>query len=291
MIRQQRGSGYMRGKHTTSPKSCVIAFAVYTAFVTTGALAADVKLANHRPLSPGYVPEPGSLTLVYDVEAIGIPVMTARFDISFGANTYDMSFVLHTIGLIDWMANWNMSMNAQGALTNTAIVPERYREFQRERALEINYAAGKIVSAPMTPPSVRNQREEVAEAAWTDATDLLSLTLAASRQINEGSGCNYRGILFDGDQLFDLIVTPYADSDAGSAAINGSPPPLDCAFEFQRRAYQKQQSDPEKVLHDHDPEIYRVWFSQISAGGPMVPVKLVFDLDIGVARVTLSQSH
>jgi Protein of unknown function (DUF3108) len=267
---------------------CTIALAVCVALDTTGALAADVKLANHRPLSPGYVPEPGSLTLVYDVEAIGIPVMTARVDISFRAATYDMSdaydisLALRTVGLIDFFTNWNMSMNAQGILTNTAIIPEHYREVQRKRALEIVYAAGKIVSAPMTPPSVRNQREEVAEAARTDAADLLSLTLAALRPANEGRGCNYRGILYGGDQLYDLTVTPYA-------GISGSTPPLVCVFEFQRRAYQKQQSDPGKVLHDHDPEIYRVWLSQISANGPMVPIKLVFDLDIGVMRATLRQ--
>jgi hypothetical protein len=290
-------SGYGRGKPVARPKLCAIALAVCVALDTTGALAADVKLANHRPLSPGYVPEPGSLTLVYDVEAIGIPVMTARVDISFRTTTYDMSdaydisLVLRTVGLIDFFTNWNMSMNAQGILMNTAIIPEYYREVQRKRALEIVYAAGKIVSAPMTPPSVRNQREEVAEAARTDAADLLSLTLAALRPANEGRGCNYRGILYGGDQLYDLSVTPYAGSDAKLAPISGSTPPLVCVFEFQRRAYQKQQSDPGKVLHDHDPETYRVWLSQISANGPMVPIKLVFDLDIGVMRATLRQPH
>lgn len=288
VICRLRGSGYGRGNPVARPKLCAIALAVCVALDTTGALAADVKLANHRPLSPGYVPEPGSLTLVYDVEAIGIPVMTARVDISFRTATYDMSdaydvsLVLRTVGLIDFFTNWNMSMNAQGILTNTALIPEHYREVQRKRALEIVYAAGKIVSAPMTPPSVRNQREEVAEATRTDAADLLSLMLAALRPVNEGRGCNYRGILYGGDQLYDLTVTPYA-------GISGSPPPLVCVFEFQRRLYQNQQSDPGKVLHDHDPEIYRVWLSQISANGPMVPIKLVFDLDIGVMRATLRQ--
>jgi hypothetical protein len=288
---QLRGAGYGREKQVTRPRSWVIAFAVYVALANTGALAAHVELANSHPLSPGYVPEPGALTLIYDVEAIGIPAMTARFDFSFGADTYDMWSVLRTVGLIDLLASWNMSMNAQGVLTKMAIVPERYHETQSKRALEIVYAAGKIVSAPMTPPSVRNQREEVAEAARTGASDLLSLTLAALLPINEGLGCNYRGILFDGDRLFDLVVAPYAGSDARSAAINGFTPPLVCVFDFQRRAYQKEQRDPDKVLHDHDPQIYRVWFSRISVNGPMVPVKLVFDLDIGVVRATLRQSR
>ena len=264
-----------------------ILLAVCVALDTTAA-PADVKLANHRVLSPGYVPEPGSLTLVYDVEAIGIPVMTARVDIGFRAaahdmsDTYDISVALRTVGLIGFFTNWNMSMNAQGILTNTAIIPEHYHEVQREHALEIVYAAGKVASAPMTPPPVRNQREEVAEAARTDATDLLSLTLAALRPASEGHGCNYSGMLYGGDQLYDLTVTP----DAGG---NGSTPPLVCVFEFQRRAYQNEQRDPGKVLHDHDPWIYRVWLSQISANGPMVPIKLVFDLDIGVIRATLRQ--
>jgi hypothetical protein len=234
------------------------------------------------------VPQPGSLTLVYDVQAIGIPVMTARVDVSFSAVTYDISdaynvsLVLHTVGLIDFFADWNMSMHAQGILTNAAIVPQHYREVQRERELEIVYAAGKIVSAPMTPPSERNQRQEIAEAARTDAADLLSLTLAALRPASEGRGCNYRGILYGGDHLYDLTVTPYAGS-------SGSTRSLVCAFRFQRRAYQQQQSDPGKVLHDHNPEIYRVWLSQLSANGPMVPTKMVFDLDIGVMRATLRQ--
>jgi hypothetical protein len=280
--------GLWAGKPVARPKLCAITLAVCLALATTGALADDVKLANHQPVSPGYVPEPGSLTLVYDVDVIGIPVMMARVDIGFRAATddmsdaYDISLVLRAVGLIDFFTNWNMSMNAQGILTNTAIIPEHYREVQRKRALEIVYAAGKIVSAPMTPPSVRSQREEVAEAARTDAADLLSLTLAALRPANEGRGCNYRGVLYDGDPLYDLTVTP----DAG---ISGSTPPLVCVFEFQRRAYQNQKSDPGKVLHDHDPEIYRVWLSQISANGPMMPIQLVFNLDIGVMRATLRQ--
>jgi hypothetical protein len=267
-----------------------IALVACVALGTAGALAADAKLANHRPLSPGYVPEPGSLTLVYDVEAIGIPVMMARVDINFRTAAHDMSdaygisLVLRTVGLIDFFTNWNMSMNGQGILTNTAIIPEHYSEVQRKRALEILYTAGKIVSAPMTPPSVRNQREEVAEAGRTDAADLLTLTLAALRPANEGRGCNYRGILYGGDQLYDLTVTPYV-------GISGPTPPLVCTFVFQRRAYQNQQIDPGKVLYDQDPESYQVWLSQISANGPLVPIKLVFDLDIGVMRATLRQPN
>jgi len=246
VICRLRGSGYGRAKPVARPKLCAIALAV---------CVASTPQAHERPTSnlqttdaiAGYVPEPGSLTLVYDVEAIGIPVMTARVDISFRTAAYDMSdaynisLVLRTVGFIDFFTNWNMSMNSQGIMTDTAIIPEHYREVQRERELEIVYAAGKIVSAPMTPPSVRNQREEVAEAARTDAADLLSLTLAAMRPANEGRGCHYRGILYGGDQLYDLTVTPYAGS-------SGTTQPLVCAFEFQRRAYQKQQSDPAKCF-------------------------------------------
>ena len=82
--------------------------------------AADVKPANHRPLSPGYVPIPGVISLIYDVEAIGIPAVTARFDLTFAPDSYDMAVLLRTIGVIDWMADWNMNMAARGALTNIA---------------------------------------------------------------------------------------------------------------------------------------------------------------------------
>lgn len=291
ITRRLRGSGYGRGKQLARPRSWAISLAVCVALTTAGALAAHAEIERSQPPSPGYVPEPGVLTLVYDVEVLGIPAMTARFEISYRADTYDMALVLSTVGLIDWLANWKMSMNARGVLKNLAVVPERYHETRSKRALEMIYAAGKIVAAPKTPPSASSQREEVAEAARTKAADLLSLTLAAMLSINEGLRCNYRGILFDGNRLFDLAVIPNAGSEARSAAINGFTPPLACVFEFQRRAYQADQSNPDKVLHDHDPQIYRVWLSRFAANGPMVPVKLVFDLDIGAVHATLSQSR
>jgi hypothetical protein len=216
--------------------------------------------------------------------------VTARFDLTFGPDSYDMVVLLRTIGVIDWMADWNMSMAARGALTNIALIPASYSEVQRKGGLKIVYAAGKIASAPLTPPSVRNQDEEVVEAARTDAVDLLALVLATLRSINEGHGCDYHRVLYDGDHLFDLAVTPYTGSAPPLLAVKGFVPPLACVFEFHKRAYQKKQSDPGKVIYDGDPEIYRIWLSQISADGPMIPIKFSFDFGIGVVRATLRQS-
>ena len=50
-----------------------------------------------------------------------------------------------------------------------------------------------------------------------------------------------------------------------------------------------KQTDPGKVIHDGDAETYRVWLSQISVDGPMVPIKFAFDFGIGVVRATLRQ--
>ena len=272
------------------PKLGAITLAIYMALGSLAVQAADVKPANHRPLSPGYVPVPGVISLVYDVEAIGIPAVTARFDLTFAPDSYDIAVLLKTIGVIDWMADWNMNMAARGALTNIAVIPATYREVQRKGGLEIDYAAGKIVSAPMTPPSVRNQDEEVAEAARTDAVDLLALVLATLRSINEGHGCDYHRVLYDGDHLFDLAVKPYTGSTPPLMAVKGFVPPLACVFEFHKRAYQVKQTDPGKVIHDGDTETYRVWLSQISVDGPMVPIKFAFDFGIGVVRATLRQS-
>ena len=272
------------------PRMRAIAFAIYVALGPIAAPAADVKPANHQPLSPGYVPMPGVISLTYDVEAIGIPAVTARFDLTFGPDSYDMAVMLRTIGVIDWMADWNMSMAAQGALTNIALVPASYSEVQRKGGLTIVYAGGKIVSAPVTPPSVRNQNEEVTEAARIDAVDLLALVLATIRSINEGHGCDYHRVLYDGDHLFDLAVSPYTGSAPPLMAVKGFVPPLACVFEFHKRAYQKKQNDPGKVIHEGDAETYRVWLYQISVDGPMVPIKFAFDFGIGVVRATLRQS-
>jgi hypothetical protein len=290
VIRRQRFSAHGWAQPLARLRTWAIAFAIYATLGPIAAPTADVKLANHQPLSPGYVPTPGVISLTYDVEAIGIPAVTARFDLTFGPDSYDMAVMLRTIGVIDWMPDWNMSMAARGALTSIALVPASYSEVQRKGGLTIVYAGGKIVSAPMTPPSVRNQDEEVTEAARTDAVDLLALVLATIRSINEGHGCDYHRVLYDGDHLFDLAVSPYTGSAPALMAVKGFVPPLACVFEFHKRAYQKKQNDPGKVIHEGDAETYRVWLSQISVDGPMVPIKFAFDSGIGVVRATLQQS-
>ena len=266
------------------------ATAFYVTVFASCPLADHAQRADPWSQSQSYAPEPGTLSLVYDVEAMGIPAMTARFDINYRANHYDMSFALHTTGLLDWMLNWNMSMSAQGVLKDMVVVPERYHEVRRARALEIVYVGGKIVSAPKTPPSRSDQRPEIAEAGRLDALDLLSLTLAAMLTINAGPSCSYRGMLYDGSRLFDLVVTPDDASGSISPPIPGLGPSLVCDFVWYRRAPQYLQKDPNTVIYEHSPQIYRLWFSRVSAKGPMVPVKLIFDLDVGVAEATLSKS-
>ena len=291
VIRLQRRSAHGCAQPLARLRPWAIAFAIYMALGSLAVQAADVKPANHQPLSPGYVPAPGVMSLVYDVEALGIPAVTARFDLRFGPDSYDMAVFLRTIGMIDWMADWNtVSMAARGALTNIALIPTSYSEVQRKGGLKIVCAEGKIVSALMTPPSVRNQDEEVAEGARTDAVDILALVLATIRSINEGHGCDYHRVLYDGDHLFDLAVFPYTGSAPPLMAVKGFVPPLACVFEFHKRAYQKKQNDPGKVIHEGDAETYRVWLSQISVDGPMVPIKFAFDFGIGVVRATLQQS-
>jgi len=267
------------------------AAALYVTVFASCALADHAQRADPWSGSQSYVPEPGTLSLLYDVEAMGIPAMTARFDINYRADHYDMSFALRTTGLLDWMLNWNMSMSARGILKDLAVIPEQYHEVRRARALEIIYVGGKIVSAPKSPPSASDQRPEIVEAGRLDALDLLSLTLAAMLTINAGPSCSYRGILYDGSRLFDLVVTPDAAPESISAPIPGLGSSLVCDFVWYRRAPQYLQKDPNTVIYERSPQIYRLWFSRVSAKGPMVPIKLIFDLDVGVAEATLSKSH
>ena len=73
----------------------------------------------------------------------------------------------------------------------------------------------------MTPPSVRNQDEEVAEAARTDASIFSPSSWRPYARSTKVMAATTTVFLYDGDHLFDLAVTPYTGSAPPLMAVKG----------------------------------------------------------------------
>jgi hypothetical protein len=231
---------------------------------------------------------------VYKGYAGGFRVGDVGMDVALRDGRYAATLKLETAGMVGWFVEWRQGTAVQGAaslekgaaphgapLSVTRYHADSYwKGKDRYVDFEVQNNVANVTKADPHPIK-DEERPTITEAQRTDVLDPLSAIIAIGRTLELTGSCNAVYPVYDGRRRYTLRV-----EDEGVAELEpSSRSPYEgdaqrCKFAFERVAgFRKEKSD--------DPTNGRAYYRRVAPGAPMMPVKIVAELDLGAAIINL----
>jgi hypothetical protein len=224
---------------------------------------------------------PAAHLLHYTARLHGIPLLDITFCIALTDTAYDTAIDARTLGIAEFLVHGRALGHAHGSVDGNKVHPAAYEEQGKlsgeTHRLVIAYPKGDPVLQLMQPPQDK-YRLPVPAADLPGALDGLSAlaleTLAATRD----NACQGEAVVYDGFQLrratahtagFETLKPDKRSIFTGRA--------LRCeTTSVMLAGFLKDKAIPPQTR----PRYSTAWFGPLTAGGPNLPLKLLFDADI-----------
>ena len=223
-------------------------------------------------------PPAGASILHYTVRLHSIPLLAASFCFRLDQGGYEAAVLGRTVGLVDMLTHGRSEIHVEGAVDASGHVhPRAYTERSRlsgdEYGVTIDYPAGDPVLRVETPPQDK-YRLPIPPTETVHAIDgvsaLVVQSLAASRGVCAGDTRVYDGRQVGMLSLRGGAVERLAAN--GRSVFQGEA--LRC--ETQSRILAGFPKD-QPVASQSKPMRGKLWLAAVPEGGPVVPVRMVFD--------------
>ena len=150
--------------------------------------------------------------LDYEVRYGPVQVMALRTTARFGAEGYEASSEVRTVGFVALLFPWSATSDARGVRADGSMRPQHYRTLgeyrgQHRRAV-LDYDEGGRVHALVDPPAEADDRDPVPAGLQQATVDPLTASLTAV-----ASGCRGTLRIFDGRRRYDMQLTDLGDAD------------------------------------------------------------------------------
>lgn len=248
-----------------------------------GLLLPCVALAQAPP-SPAHVPPgpvppaPASLHATYDTFAAGIAIANLEAGFEFGPKTYEMKLGYHTTGMVGVLFKGHQFDLVNGVWHGRQAVPSRFvgEGFWRgeDRHADIAYRQGKPIIGVLVPPNA-NEREPVPESMQANTIDTLSALAELIHVVEATGACETTVHTYDGRRALEIqahtvgqeMLEPTRRSSFAGKALR-------CDFAGRMLAGFRLGDDRER---DGKPMHGSAWLAPAAAGGPLLPVRMVFE--------------
>jgi hypothetical protein len=231
-------------------------------------------------LLPGaaFAQAPASLHASYDTYAAGLQAAEVEAGFSFGPSAYHMSLGYHTVGITGLFFSGHQADFADGSWRGSQAAPSRFvgQGFWRDqdRIAEIDYQQGRPFVRKLVPPNTA-EREAVPEALQANTMDTLSAVAQLIRVVKDTGRCETSARTFDGRRAVEIeahtvgevVLDPTSRSSFAGRALR-------CDFSGRMLAGFKFDDDRGR---DSKPMHGSAWLAPVVAGGPPLPVRMVFE--------------
>lgn len=242
--------------------------------------------------TPGVSPAPGTVRASYAAYARGLNFLNLEADYTITPREYRVHLTYRTAGTIGALVRSDQETRVEGRFVGDRPAPVRFftaGQFRGQpRVTQIDYPAGNPVVRQLQPPNDQ-ERETVPEAMQAGTVDTISVMAQLLRQVNATGRCEGRATTFDGRRLSALSVRT-----AGQEALEPTPrsgysgPALRCDIEGQLLAGFRTDDRRAEAAR---PRRGSAWFARPRPDGPLVPVRLTFEVPFaGAATVYLVAS-
>ena len=219
--------------------------------------------------------------LHYTARLHGIPLLDINLCLILDKESYEAGLTARTVGLIDVLVHGRAAGHVEGAIDGTQVKPRSYDEHGRlsgeAHHVVIDYPGGNPVVRSMEPPQDES-RLPIPAADLPGSIDGLSAIVLETVVATRTSACQGGALVFDGLQLRrattqttgqeTLAKTPRSVF-AGNALRCDTTSVMVAGF---------MKDDP--VARQARPRHSRGWLAPLTAGGPAMPIRLVFDADM-----------
>ena len=221
---------------------------------------------------------PVSLHASYDTYAAGVRVGEVETGFSFGPWTYQMNLGYHTTGMIGFFFRGHQFDLVNGVWHGKQAEPSRFVEEGvwrgEERRAEVDYQQCKPVVRQLVPPNAA-EREDVPEAVRADSVDTLSAIAELIHAVEQTGRCEMKVRTYDGRRAVEIEARTVGDEVlAPTSRSSFAGKALRCDFSGRMLAGFKFSENRER---DSKPMHGCAWLAPVAAGGPLVPVRLVFE--------------
>ncbi len=244
-------------------------------------------LAAALSVPPARAGDTGSFSAQYEGFSHGLLVLRLAGQLTLTPATYVGALQYHLAGMIGWMIRNEDQSQATGVFDGNSAVPKRFDSVGNlrgtERITRIHYSGGDPVIEVRTPP-VQLERTEVPAGMTPHTIDTLSAIALLIHQASATGTCNGNATLYDGRRLTALTARTVGDEmlpKTGRSIFSGQA--LRCDFDGNQLAgFKKDEPEAEQRKTKHGV----AWLAQAIPGGPLVPVKVIFENKI-LGQVTL----
>ena len=236
---------------------------------------------------------------VYQGYAGGFKIGEVAMDVALRDGRYAAAMRLETAGMVGWFVEWRHGTAVQGAASlNQGSVPhgapltvQKYHadSYWKKKDRFVNFEVGPSGVAEVTDaaphPIKDEERPTITDAQRTNILDPLTAIIAIGRTLEQTGSCKASYPVYDGRRRYTLRV-----EDQGVAELEPSrrtPYEGDaqrCKFVFERVAGFRRE-----IAADDEPTNGRAYYRRPAPGAPMMPVKIVAELDLGSAIINLKQ--
>lgn len=248
-------------------------------------LARPVLAADPRPIQPNPIPPSTSqpttsvAALTYSTYVAGLNVFNAEADVELGAAGYRVDLASRTAGTYGALFRGETNSVAQGRWAGPMVAPIRYaiagQWRGRKRMTLIEYAAGQPSVLRLQPPNDA-EREEVPPPLQRETIDTISAVAMLVRNTSTSGRCEGQARTFDGRRLIQVAVRTagWETVPADRRSIFAGPA-LRCDFDGRLLAGFMLDGDRDSAAR---PQEGTAWLAQLAPGGPMLPVRVRFDM-------------
>lgn len=275
-------------------KSVIIAIGAFS--LAGSAMAApalsDSVMDGAAPVKPNAA---GAFS--YQGYAGGFKIGNVDMNIALVDGSYAAKMSLKTSGMVGWFVEWRHGSTAKGGAAPVdkplgdaapiSVTDYHNDSFWKERDRYVTFAVKDRVAAvtKADPHPVKDEeRPLITEAERTDVLDPLSAIIAIGRTLELTGSCAAVYPVYDGRRRYTLKV-----EDQGVAKLEksrGAPYEADaqrCRFVFER------VSGFRKEISDDEPTNGRAYYRRVAPDAPMMPVKIVAELEYGSAIINLKR--
>jgi hypothetical protein len=218
--------------------------------------------------------------LHYTARLRGVPLLDITYCLRLDAGRYAAAISARTLGLAEMLVHGRAAGHVAGTIDGSRVKPAAYAEYGRlsgqDYVVVIDYPDGNPVLRLEKPPQIKD-RLPIPPADLPGAIDGLSAITLETLVATQTGACQGQALVYDGHQLRrGTTQTAGREPLKLGAGVPITGPALKCQTESVMLAGFKR-GDP--VASQSKPRHSTAWLGPVVAGGPDLPLRLVFDAD------------
>jgi hypothetical protein len=229
-------------------------------------------------LAQSPLPVPVALHVSYAAYAAGVHLADVEADLGIGPWSYQVNLAYQTTGMVGLFFSGHQFGMVSGTWDGLRASPLRFVSEGawrgQDRQVDIEYQNGKPAIRKLVPPNDA-EREPVPAALQANSIDTLSAFAELIKLVDATGRCENHVRTFDGRRAVEIeghtagdeALEPTSRSSFAGRALR-------CDFSGQMLAGFMSGDDRAR---DSKPLRGSAWLAPVSAGGPKLPVRMVFE--------------